>query len=406
MKKHFKNFFRKSQDTLSQIKKRINDLKKIEDYEKNHYEKTPKAPKNTEPDKVIVHLSISSVAKATLVIMLLYLAMQFAYEIRNILMIVFVSLLLYAAIDPAVNKLEEKKIPRAISVLGIYLVFLAIIGFFISNLIPIVAGQLLELAKQAGSIITNFTEGHSLEKIPFSEKLIPYIQSSLDAIDQKTVIANVQGALTKIGEQLQNIAGNTFVALKVVFNGIFNAVLVLVITLFLVTDKGSVDNFIKALFPARYSGYIVEKSEKIKNKIGQWIRGILTLMLCMSILYFIGFKILGLEYAITLAMMGGIAELFPVIGPVLAGIPAALIAFNESPWLILWVIGIIIIAQQVEGNVLIPLVMRRAVGLKPAVIIISVLIGYQVFGLLGIILAVPIATTASIFIGDYLNKEK
>ena len=129
-------------------------------------------------------------------------------------------------------------------------------------------------------------------------------------------------------------------------------------------------------------------------------------MFCMFTLYFIGFKILGLEYAITLAMMGGIAELFPVIGPVLAGVPAALIAFNESPWLILWVIGIIIIAQQVEGNILIPLVMRKAVGLKPAVIIISVLIGYQIFGLLGIILAVPIATTASIFIGDYLNKEK
>ncbi len=406
MKKHFKNFFKKSQNTLNQIKKRIEDLKKMENYEKDHYEKTTKSPKKTEPDKVIVHLSIASVAKATLVIMLLYITMQFAYEIRNIIMIVFVSLLLYAAIDPTVNKLEEKKIPRAISVLGLYLIFLAIIAFFISNLIPIVAGQLLELAKQAGSIITNFTEGHSLEKIPFSEKLIPYIQSSLDAIDQKTVISNVQGALTKIGEQLQNIAGNTFIAVKVVFNGIFNAVLVLVITFFLVTDRGSVDNFIKTLFPARYSGYIVEKSDKIKNKIGQWIRGIITLMFCMFTLYFIGFKILGLEYAITLAMMGGIAELFPVIGPVLAGVPAALIAFNESPWLILWVIGIIIIAQQVEGNILIPLVMRKAVGLKPAVIIISVLIGYQIFGLLGIILAVPIATTASIFIGDYLNKEK
>ena len=269
MKKHFKNFFKKSQNTLNQIKKRIEDLKKMENYEKDHYEKTTKSPKKTEPDKVIVHLSIASVAKATLVIMLLYITMQFAYEIRNIIMIVFVSLLLYAAIDPTVNKLEEKKIPRAISVLGLYLIFLAIIAFFISNLIPIVAGQLLELAKQAGSIITNFTEGHSLEKIPFSEKLIPYIQSSLDAIDQKTVISNVQGALTKIGEQLQNIAGNTFIAVKVVFNGIFNAVLVLVITFFLVTDRGSVDNFIKTLFPARYSGYIVEKSDKIKNKIGQ-----------------------------------------------------------------------------------------------------------------------------------------
>ena len=154
------------------------------------------------------------------------------------------------------------------------------------------------------------------------------------------------------------------------------------------------------------SADIVEKTEAITDKIGHWLRGILTLMFSMFLLYLIGFSILGIKYATTLANMGGMAELFPVIGPILAGIPAVLIAFNQSPWLVLWVIGIIVLIQQIEGNVLIPLIMRKAVGLSPVIVIISVLIGYEMLGILGILLAVPVATTISIFIRDYTAKDK
>lgn len=407
MKNRISNLLKNSQKKLKSIREKIDALSKMEEYEKKHSQKTESTlPKPKKQDTVLVHLSIVSVAKSALVILLIYLLMQFAYEIQNILVIIFVSLLLYAAIDPAVNKLQARKVPRAISVLFIYAILLFLVGFFISNLIPIVAEQLLELAKKAGHLITNITDGKSLETLPFADKLIPYLQSSLEAIDQQTFISNIQGALEKAGEQLQNIAGNTFVALKVVFNGVFNAILVLIITFFLVVDEGSVDKFLKSVFPSKYSAYIVEKSEKIKDKIGHWIRGMIMLMCSMATLYLIGFSLLGLDYAITLAMMGGIAELFPVIGPILAGIPAGLIAFNESPWLVLWVIGIVIMAQQLEGNVLIPLIMKKAVGLKPVIIIISVLIGYQILGILGIILAVPVATTASLFVTDYLDKEK
>ncbi|PIP65906.1 hypothetical protein COW94_04485 [Candidatus Peregrinibacteria bacterium CG22_combo_CG10-13_8_21_14_all_44_10] len=407
MKNRISNLLKNSQKKLKSIRAKIDALSKIEEYEKTHNQKIESTlPKPKKQDTVLVHLSIASVAKSALVILLIYLLMQVAYEIRSIILIVFVSLLLYAAIDPAVNKLQSRKVPRAISVLGIYAVLLFLVGFFISNLIPIVADQLLELAKKAGHLITNITNGDSLETLPFADKIIPYLQSSLEAVDQQTFINNLQGTLEKLGEQLQNIAGNTFVALKMIFNGVFNAILVLIITFFLVVDAGSVDKFLKSVFPSKYSAYIVEKSEKIKDKIGHWIRGMMMLMISMFTLYLIGFSLLGLDFAITLAMMGGIAELFPVIGPILAGIPAGLIAFNESPWLVLWVIGIVIMAQQLEGNVLIPLIMKKAVGLKPVIIIISVLIGYQMLGILGIILAVPVATTASLFVTDYLDKEK
>ncbi|MFA6527935.1 MAG: AI-2E family transporter [Candidatus Gracilibacteria bacterium] len=403
---HFRKFISGSKKRIQKIKEKINEISKIEQYEEDHIKKEYAEPKSKQPEKITVNLSIASVAKATLVIMLLYFASKFIYEIKSILLILFVAILFYAAIEPTVNKLENRRIPRAISVLGIYLMMIGVIVFFISNLIPIVAEQLLEIARSAGQLITNITEGKALTNLPFSDKLTPLIHDALAGIDQATVINNIQAALEKIAGQLQNVAGNTWTAIKIVFNGIFNAILVLIITFFLVTDKGSVDGFIKSLFPIKYTDYIIEKSEKIKGKIGQWLRGQLMLMGCMFILYLTGFWILGIDYAITLAMMGGLAELLPVIGPILAGIPAILIGFNESPWLVLWVLGLIILIQQIEGNILIPVIMKKAVGLKPVVIMISVLIGYQLLGILGIVLAVPVATTASIFINDYLRKDK
>lgn len=403
---HFKKFLSSSKKQIQKIKKKIGELSKVEQYEENHIKKDQAEPKSKQPEKITVNLSMASVAKATLVIMLLYFASKFIYEIKSILIILFVSVLFYAAIEPTVNKLENKKIPRAVSVLVVYLVLIGLIALFISSLIPIVAEQLLQIARSAGDLITNITEGKGLENLPLSEKLTPLIRDALAGIDQQTIINNIQGALEKIAGQLQNIAGNTWTAIKIVFNGIFNAILVLIITFFLVTDKGSVDGFIKSLFPIKYTDYIIEKSEKIKGKIGQWLRGQLILMCCMFMLYLTGFSILGIDYAVTLAMMGGLAELFPVIGPILAGFPAILIGFNESPWLVLWVLGLIVLIQQIEGNILIPVIMKKAVGLKPVVIMVSVLIGYQLLGILGIILAVPVATTASIFIGDYLRKDK
>lgn len=392
-----------SKKQLKKIKQKFEHLK--EPISETKTEELIKPPKPKPTEKIIVHLSTASVAKATLVIILFYILAKFIIEIKSILIIIFISLLLYAALDPIVDRLQKKKIPRAVSVLGIYLILLGIIAFFISSLIPIVADQLFEIAKQIGTLVTNVTEGKSLENLPFSDTILPHVQSLLQDIDQQTIIDNIKGALEKIANQLENIAGNTFTAIKVIFNGIFNAFLVLVITFFLVTDDNSVDNFIKSIFPTKYGSYIVEKSEKIKNKVGLWLRGIFTLMLLMFTLYFIGFSILGIEYAMTLAMMGGIAELFPVIGPILAGVPAALIAFNESPWLVLWVIGIIILAQQIEGNIMIPLVMRKAVGLKPVIVLVSVLIGYNLLGIIGILMAVPVAAIASIFISDYIDSK-
>ena len=148
-----------------------------------------------------------------------------------------------------------------------------------------------------------------------------------------------------------------------------------------------------------------EKFKEFKGH-GDWLRGQMILIIAMFTLTLIGLLILDVDYALTLAMMAGIAELLPVVGPITAGVPAVLVAFNESPWLAVWVVGLILLLQQIEGQILIPLIMKKAVGLSPIITILAVLIGFETLGILGIIIAIPVTATLSIFVRDYVSKKK
>jgi len=276
----------------------------------------------------------------------------------------------------------------------------------ISTLIPLVAGQTLELAKTIGLLISNLTQNPDLWQLPYTERLRELVTEMLSSVDQKTIIANLQAALEQVGKQLQNVAGNTLGAIKVLFDGIFNAIIVMVITFFMIVDEKGFEKFLVSLFPSKHGKYILEKSKAVKENIGYWLRGQLKLMILIGVVTFIGLTILGVEYAATLALIAGITELIPVVGPIIAMIPALLIGLNDSLSQSFWILIMYIVIQQLEGNIIVPMIMNKAVGLNPIVIIISMMIGFTFLGIMGVIIAVPVATAISIFIKDYTKKTK
>lgn len=383
-------------NTLQQIKEQRKESQKIEIRERE--------PKAVKKEELVIHFSLLSTAKATVVVLLLIALSHFLADITQILLIFFIAILFSAALTPTVNSLQKYKIPRGVSVLGIFLIMLFILGFFVSQLIPLVATQLIELAKSLTSLIEKIGNGDV--NIPFGDRLEPMIQDFLSHIDRETLINEVKTRLESFAGELQGLAGDTFGVIKTIFNGIFNFVLVLILTFFLVVSGKDVNDFFVSLFPSKHGAYIVNKIETIQQKIGYWLRGQVILMFLMFGLSLTGLLILGIDNALTLAMMTGIAELIPVVGPIAAGIPAVLVAFNESPWLVLWMLGLIILLQQIEGNILVPLVMRKAVGLSPIIIILAMMIGLQKLGIVGMIMAIPVATTVSIFVKEYAEKEK
>lgn len=409
MQKKLKKLFKESRSHVKSLHQKISKLKKEQRRNQKKEDEASlkiKEPHTKEPQHVVVEFSMSSVAKATLVVIGLYLLALFLGEISNLLVIFFVSLFLAAALDSIVDKLEVKKIPRALSIIGIYVIFFLIAVLFFSTLIPLVATQTLELARTVSDLITNLTHNEKIWTLPYTEGLQDIVNDFLESIDQDTIIANLQAGLEQFGKELQNLAGNAFVAIKTIFNGVFNVILVLVLTFFMVVDEKGIDSFFISLFPSKHTKYIIAKTEAVKKRFGYWLRGQVILMLGMAVITYIGLLILGVDYALSLALLAGITELLPVIGPLIAAIPAVLIGLNETPMMAVWVILLYIIIQQIEGNILVPMIMKKAVGLSPIVIIIVMLVGFQFLGILGIIIAVPVATALSIFIKDYAAKKK
>ena len=396
-------FIKKSSKQIKKLRETVKRLKEEQKEKKDHHHE-PEKPRSKHEEEILVHLSMASVAKATLVVIGLVVLANFLGQIADIILVFFIAILLAAALDPTVDWFEKRKIPRPVSVLGIFLILILVLIFFISQLIPLVASQLIELAKNLNTMVSDLSSGDS--NFMFSETLQPIFDNFWTNIDQDMIVGQVKEVLETVGTQLQSVAGNTFGAIKAIFNGIFNFVLVLILTFFLVVTEKSVDDFFISLFPSRHGKYLVEKIETVKNKVGDWLRGQMILIIAMFTLTLIGLLILDVDYALTLAMMAGIAELLPVVGPITAGVPAVLVAFNESPWLAVWVVGLILLLQQIEGQILIPLIMKKAVGLSPIITILAVLIGFETLGILGIIIAIPVTATLSIFVRDYVSKKK
>lgn len=392
-------------NTTGQIKKLRDTVQKLkEDSQKEETYIEEKRPKTKSHEEVVVHFSMVNVAKATILIITLVVLANFLGQIADIILVFFIAVLFAAALEPTVDSLAKYKIPRPLSVIIILLLLITLLGFFISQLIPLVASQLTELARSVSVIANKLSNGQT--DFMFGETIQKIFNEVMQNIDQELILNQLRSGLETLSSHLQSVAGNTFVAVKAVFNGIFNFILVLVLTFFLVISEESVDKFFLSLFPSKHGEYILNKMDKVRNKVGDWLRGQVIMIFLMGGLTLIGLLTLGVDYALTLAMMAGIAELLPVVGPILAGIPTVLVAFNESPWLAVWALGLILVLQQAEGHILIPLVMKKAIGLSPIIIILAMLVGYETLGILGMIIAIPVTTALSIFVTDYTSKKK
>lgn len=388
-----KNLFKRFKNHVSTIQEEAKKGKQIV-YKKHTPEKEEKTLR--------IEFSLVSVAKATFLIAVIVLLCFLIYEIRDVIIVFFVALLLAAALDPTVDKLQQYKVPRWLGIILIYILVIVVLGVFISNLIPLIGSQIVDLASKLHNIVS----GGDLNMPKFFDWAKPYFQSFFSEINQDLIVENLQSALTAMGDSLKQVAGNVFSVLIAISNGVFNFLLILVLTFFMVVNENGIDEFILSLFPSRYAEYISEKSKTIKQKVGYWLRGQILLCVSVGLLSYIGFLILGVEYAPTLAIFAGITEVIPYVGPFLAWAVAVPIVLNQSPLLVLWVTIMFLIVQRLENDILVPLIMKKATGLSPILVIFAMMVGFQFMGIVGLILSIPIASTISIFVHDYTSKAK
>lgn len=319
----------------------------------------------------------------------LVLALFFLWFVRDIAALVFVALIFAALIDPLADWFSKKRIPRVLSVLIIYAFLLAIIISLVLLLIPAMITQFSELVDNAAF----YWESAS----PHLEKILGYVNLSITEIE-------FQKALEPITGNLSSAASAVFGTISGILTGVAAVIIVLVITFYMVAEEDTARRFYRTLAPEKYHPYIAETLTEIKRKFGAWMRGEILMAIIVGFLSYVALSILGVNHALLLGIIIGLAEFVPYLGPIVGATLAVFIAFADSPLKALLVLIIFILIQQLEAHLLYPKIMQKAVGLNPVISIVALLIGAKVAGIVGVLLAVPVATAIGVVIQEFYTN--
>ena len=332
---------------------------------------------------------ISTAAIFKFVIIVLFFILL--YQVRQVIFILFFAIIIASAVNPFGNWLDRRRIPRLLGILLLYLTIFLLVVFTLTLVIPFFSQEV----------------GQLTEDLP---RFIAKITASLETIKNESgsfdIISQLQDILDGLSQFLQESSQSAVGLIINIFGGIISFFGVVVISFYLSVMKGGIDHFLRSVVPDKYEKYVLDLWHRSEKNLGRWFQAQLLLSLIVGLITFVGLSLLGIKFALILAGLVMILELVPTVGPVLAAIPAVGLAFFQSPSLGLWTVVLYIVIQQFENHVLTPLIMGRALGINPVVVVIALFVGFSLAGILGMILAVPVATIIVEWFNDIIEKKE
>lgn len=319
-------------------------------------------------------LSTSSVFRAILVV----LGFVLLYLLSDVVIILLFSIVIASAVSPFATWFQKLGVPRIFGVLALYLMVLTAVVVLSSLVLPSVLSELSNISTYIPKLTTQLT-------------------TSLDTVQQGApkyfdFVSEVQNIVEMLSGYLQQFSQSAFNLAIGAFGGLFSFVAIIVISFYLSVMKNGIQNFLAAIVPERYEEYIIDLWRRVEIKVGLWLQGQMLLALIVGLLVFVGLTLLNVKFALVFAILAMVLEIVPIAGPVLAAIPAILMAYIQSPALGLWVLIMWVAIQQTENHLLVPLVLGKTTGMHPVVVILAILIGAQLAGIVGALLGVPVAT--------------
>lgn len=294
------------------------------------------------------------------------------FQIIDVIVLLFIAIILMAGLSPVVKYLSTWKLPKTLSIGIAYLLIISVIAVLFSLMITPLVEQTTKLLQTLPQTIGSV--------------LPPFIDPKI------------------LQNEFSNVASNALSFSLILFNNLLSIISLLVITFYLLLEREKLDNRIAQLFVGR-EDQVKMTVQKIEEKLGAWVRGQLALSLIIGSLAYLALFILQVPYALPLAILAGIFEVVPVIGPIISAIPAILVAFTVSPLTAGFVALAYFIIQQLENSLIVPQVMKKAVGLNPLIVILTVSIGGKLLGISGALLAVPVTVVIQILIEDIFSAK-
>ena len=332
-------------------------------------------------------------------VILFILLVGVLYYLRDLVLILLTAIVIASAIEPATKWFGRYKVPRIPAVLIVYIIVVLLLFGLFYLFIPALLDEASNLFATLPEYVNSININNPLTNAPL--------------ISPDAVPSGVTGTsfslgqlITELRSAVTNVSGGFLRTLNTIFGGVLSLILIVVFSFYFAVREEGIDDFLRIITPIGNEEKIISLWKRSQEKIGRWAQGQLVLALIIAVLTYLGLTIFGVPYALLLAILAAVFELIPIFGPILAAIPAVIIAFVEGGLSLgLMVIGLYLIIQQFENHLIYPLVVKKVIGVPPLLVIIALLIGGQLAGFLGIILSVPIAAALQEFVND-IQRER
>jgi predicted PurR-regulated permease PerM len=306
------------------------------------------------------------------------LLIWFLFSIKDIILQFFVALIIMASFNPIVTRLTRFRIPRVLSVIFVYLIFFAVLGFAVYAIVPV-------LIEQTGSFVTNLPD-------------------YLDKLGIPTVIRDkiLSEFLVQIGALPSQIAKATIS----VFSNALGVFTVLIFAFYLLLSRDKFDDVLALFFGDDKKEAVSQLIDKLELKLGGWARGELLLMFIVGTFTFLGLTLLSIPFTLPLAILAGIFEIIPIIGPTVSAIPSVIIGFSISPVTGVAAASLAFLIQQIENYIFVPKIMQKSVGVNPIVTLLALAVGFRLSGILGGLIAIPVVIAIQVLLKEYLSSKE
>lgn len=338
-------------------------------------------------------LRIPSVVMATAGVLLVLFLAWVLYRTLNLFLLLFIALLIATAIEPVVNWLRRGPFNRSAGILIVYTAIFGIIGLIGWITIPIVLQQVGELGTSLNKTLSE-AETSLKDQSPFVQQQGRFLISVL-----RSIVSQPQA--TSTDPKAVESAAQTALGVAEVF---FGVITIFVVAFYWLTERTLIKRALMSWLPTRRANRVRRVWDDIEVKVGGWVRGQLTIMGIIGAVSAVGYLVMGIQYWPVLGLLIAIAEAIPLVGPYIGTAPAIVVALTQTPGggldKALMVVAFAVVLQTIEGNVLIPRIMKNSVGITPLTVIVSILFGASLAGLAGALVAVPIAGSLQVIISD------
>lgn len=308
------------------------------------------------------------------------LGLWFLYVIRDIIWLFLIAIIITAALNPMIKAVQAfLRSPRALAVSLAYLIFFVLLGILISFIVPTISQQFNQIGTELPTLLAKFLPQH------------------LSPTEDPT--------MSNVSQQFIGLLGNPFSTTVGLLSGLISIFAVISMSFYMSLQEDGLKNALLLIVPSQHQKYIATLIDRIQENFGRWMAGQLVTMIFVGALYYIALRLLGVPYASVLAIIGGLLEIVPYFGPIMAGVPAVTFGFLQDPMVGFLVLVAYWAINMIENYFLVPKIMNKAIGLHPVLVILALLIGGQIAGIMGVFLAVPLAGALGLFLRDVMEKK-